>query len=80
MEQAVDDGEDGGLGGGGAFLKDFNKEAEHVEGEVRVEVVKVFHHTPTYEWEIKSEIIVLETWGAQLLLSPKLIFYTYIYP
>ena len=42
----MDDGEDGGLGGGGAFLKDFNKEAEHVEGEVRVEIVKVFYHTP----------------------------------
>jgi hypothetical protein len=34
------------LNGGRSFLEDFYQEAEHVEREVRVQVVQVFDHAP----------------------------------
>ncbi len=34
------------LNGGRSFLEDFHQEAEHVEREVRVQVVQVFDHAP----------------------------------
>ena len=40
----MDDGEDRCLNGRGTLLQDLDQEAEHVEGEVAIEVVQVLDH------------------------------------
>ena len=55
VQEAVDDCHDRCLDAGGALLQHLHQETEHVEREVRVEIVQVLHHAPKRK-EVTSSV------------------------